>query len=186
MTTTRARARRKPATPATVAFLDGLLGGDAQWGALIEQARVNQDVAHALYDLRTAHGLTQRELAELVGTKQPVIARLEDADYEGHSLSMLSRIAAALRQRLKIEFVPLSRVTPSRQPTRVATARPRAGMQVREAPALNAAAAYAAVARRKKRASAQKRSKKTSATVGRAQNTDARVRGSVGRAKRLS
>ena len=44
------------------------------------------------------------QLAKLIGTKQPVIARLEDADYEGHSLSMLQRIAEALDQRLEVSF----------------------------------------------------------------------------------
>jgi hypothetical protein len=34
---------------------------------------------------------------------------LEDADYEGHSLSMLRRIAAALSQRVEIRFVPAAR-----------------------------------------------------------------------------
>ena len=42
---------------------------------------------------RTEAGLSQKELAEMIGTTQSVISRLEDADYEGHSLSMLSRIA---------------------------------------------------------------------------------------------
>ena len=46
------------------------------------------------------------ELAEAVGTKQQVIARLEDADYEGHSLSMLRRIAEALDHRLELKMVP--------------------------------------------------------------------------------
>ena len=55
---------------------------------------------------RTRAGLTQTQLAELIDTKQPVIARLEDADYEGHSLSMLQRIAEALGQRLEVSFVP--------------------------------------------------------------------------------
>ena len=105
----RARTRKatRRTTPDTVAYLDDLFGRDKDWNALVEKARVNRDVAHALYDLRTSHGLTQTQLAELVGTKQPVIARLEDADYEGHSLSMLSRIATALNQRVKVEFVPL-------------------------------------------------------------------------------
>ncbi len=59
-----------------------------------------------IFDARTRAGLTQTQLAELIDTKQPVIARLEDADYEGHSLSMLQRIAEALGQRLEVSFVP--------------------------------------------------------------------------------
>jgi transcriptional regulator with XRE-family HTH domain len=71
----------------------------------IANARINQEVAQMIYDARTAAGLSQRELAELAGTKQPVIARLEDADYEGHSLTMLQRIAEALGQRLELRMV---------------------------------------------------------------------------------
>jgi hypothetical protein len=37
-----------------------------------------------------------------------VIARLEDADYEGHSLSMLQRIAHVLNQRLEIQLIPIA------------------------------------------------------------------------------
>jgi hypothetical protein len=43
----------------------------------------------------------------LVGTTASVICRLEDADYEGHSLAMLRRIAIALKQRVEIRFVPV-------------------------------------------------------------------------------
>ncbi len=42
---------------------------------------------------------------KLVGTTASVICLLEDADYEGHSLSMLRRIAAALHRRVEIRFV---------------------------------------------------------------------------------
>jgi predicted transcriptional regulator len=48
--------------------------------------------------------LTQKELADRIGTKQSAIARLEDADYDGHSLSMLQKIAGALNQRVEIKF----------------------------------------------------------------------------------
>ena len=34
-----------------------------------------------------------------------MISRLEDADYEGHSLAMLNRIAAAVERRIEIRFV---------------------------------------------------------------------------------
>jgi predicted transcriptional regulator len=47
-------------------------------------------------------GLRNRNWADLVGTKQPVIARLENAEYAGHSLSMLSRMAKALNRRLVV------------------------------------------------------------------------------------
>ena len=40
-----------------------------------------------------------------MGTTQSVISRLEDADYEGHSLAMLNRIAAAVERRVEIRFV---------------------------------------------------------------------------------
>ena len=72
----------------------------------IAAARTNLQVAQMIYDCRTKAGLSQRQLADLIGSKQPVIARLEDADYEGHSLTMLQRIAAALEQRLEVRFVP--------------------------------------------------------------------------------
>ena len=72
----------------------------------IAQARINFEVAQMIYDARTKAGLSQSELAALIGSKQPVIARLEDAGYEGHSLTMLQRIAAALEQRLELRFVP--------------------------------------------------------------------------------
>jgi transcriptional regulator with XRE-family HTH domain len=74
----------------------------------LETERVNAEVAQAIYDLRKEAGLTQKELADLIGTTQSVISRLEDADYEGHSLSMLSRIAGHLNRRLIIKMVPPS------------------------------------------------------------------------------
>jgi len=42
--------------------------------------------------------------SDRVGTKQSAIARLEDADYDGHSLSMLQKIAGALNQKVEIKF----------------------------------------------------------------------------------
>lgn len=75
----------------------------------LEEARANDSVARKLVMLRLQAGLTQRELAKLVGTTASAICRLEDADYEGHSLAMLNRIASALKQRVEIRFVPVIR-----------------------------------------------------------------------------
>ena len=73
--------------------------------ALLEEERANAKIAGLIYRLRTEAGLTQRELAERVGTTASVVCRLEDADYEGHSLAMLRRIAAALGKRVALAFV---------------------------------------------------------------------------------
>lgn len=82
--------------------------------AMLEEERANAEIGRKIYELRTRAGLTQKELADLVGTTASVICRLEDADYEGHSLSMLRRIAAALNRRVEIRFVPAAQ---NRQPT---------------------------------------------------------------------
>ena len=71
----------------------------------LQEERANAEIARKIYDLRKAAGLSQRALAELVGTTASVICRLEDADYEGHSLAMLQRIASAVNKRVEIRFV---------------------------------------------------------------------------------
>ncbi len=73
----------------------------------LEQARADDQVARKIQALRQKAGLTQKQLAELVRTTPSVISRLEDDDYEGHSMAMLRRIAAALNQRVEIRFVPV-------------------------------------------------------------------------------
>ena len=75
---------------------------DPKRKASVAAERVNAEIARRLYDLRTEAGLTQEQLAELVGTTQSVISRLEDSDYDGHSLTMLSRIAEALHKKLSV------------------------------------------------------------------------------------
>jgi len=80
---------------------------------LLQEMRVNDDIARKIFHLRSEAGLTQRQLAKLVGTTASVICRLEDADYEGHSLAMLNRIAEAVNKRVVINFVPLKRTKKS-------------------------------------------------------------------------
>lgn len=82
------------------------VGEDPGRRAAYEEELLNAEIASLLYRLRTEAGLSQRELAKRVGTTASVICRLEDADYQGHSLAMLRRIAAALDRRLEIRFVP--------------------------------------------------------------------------------
>lgn len=81
----------------------------------LDEERFHAQIARLIHDLREEAGLTQQELAERVGTTQSVISRLEDADYEGHSLQMLSRIAHALGHKLSIRVEAEPATTRRRQ-----------------------------------------------------------------------
>jgi len=78
----------------------------------LETARLNAGIARESYTPRRKARLTQEQLAQLVGTTGSVISRLEDDDYEGHSLKMLQRISVALNRRLEIRFPPMTRHPP--------------------------------------------------------------------------
>lgn len=83
------------------------MAADPGLAASIENELTALHAAALIYQTRKLAGLTQTEMATKVGTHQSVIARLEDSDYDGHSISMLMKIAAALDCRLKLEFEPL-------------------------------------------------------------------------------
>ena len=102
--TKRRHARR--GTPASE-VLGLITGDDAELREAIRQQKLNVVVAEMIHEARTAAELSQAQLAKLVGTTQSVISRLEDADYEGHSLTMLQRIAEALHRRLVVRMVPV-------------------------------------------------------------------------------
>jgi ribosome-binding protein aMBF1 (putative translation factor) len=91
---------------AALEIIRGSIERDPELAEMVKESSVNAQVSLIIYDVRKQAGLTQKQLADLIGTTQSVIARLEDADYEGHSLSMLARIAAALDRKLKIEMLP--------------------------------------------------------------------------------
>ena len=103
-------AKRNPFKSKSLqAAFDRYVGDDPEQQQAFEEAIADYDVARKIYDLRTKSGLSQRELARRIGTTASVICQLEDADYQGHSLLMLRRIAAALDKRVEIRFVPLRR-----------------------------------------------------------------------------
>ncbi|MHB9038815.1 MAG: helix-turn-helix domain-containing protein [Armatimonadota bacterium] len=86
-------------------IIDAQIGDDSKLRQAIEREVANARVAQAIYDARKEAGLSQRELARLIGTSHSTIVRLEDADYKGHSLTMLTRIAAALGKHVQISLV---------------------------------------------------------------------------------
>jgi len=62
------------------------------------------DIAIQLTSLRRKAGLSQKELAKRVGTSQQQISRLESPSYEGHSLSMLRRVAEVLGATIRVQI----------------------------------------------------------------------------------
>jgi DNA-binding XRE family transcriptional regulator len=99
-------------SPGLRALRKRYIGSDPERVASFERAVADAGVAQSIYDLRTKAGLSQRELADRVGTTASVICRLEDADYDGHSMSMLRRVAAAVGQRVEVLFLPLDHLQP--------------------------------------------------------------------------
>ena len=101
--------RTKPVVDAVEILHRRFYAGKAARLKNLEEERANEEIAVKIRELRTASNLTQIQLARLIGTTASVICRLEDADYEGHSLAMLRKIAGALNQRVEIRFVPIRR-----------------------------------------------------------------------------
>jgi len=77
---------------------------DSDFAKRFKKAGQAWDVALQLASLRKDAGLSQKELARKVGTSQQQISRLESPSYEGHSLSMLRRVAEVLGATLSVEI----------------------------------------------------------------------------------
>jgi predicted transcriptional regulator len=83
---------------------------DPEFQAAAEELEPAYQVAR----LRMMRGLTQEQLAEMVGTKQPSIARLESGKMEPR-LSFLRRVVEALGGQLEVQIVPQEEVPASEQ-----------------------------------------------------------------------
>jgi transcriptional regulator with XRE-family HTH domain len=77
---------------------------DPDFAERFERAGEAWDVALQLVALREKAGLSQRDLARKLKTSQQNISRLESASYEGHSLSMLRRVANVLGATVRVTF----------------------------------------------------------------------------------
>jgi ribosome-binding protein aMBF1 (putative translation factor) len=84
-----------------------LIGDDPPAQEEFEEGLVNIEAAQLIYDMRTKAGLSQRELANKIGTSASAINRLESADYPGHTIGIVRRIATALNRRLELRAVPI-------------------------------------------------------------------------------
>ena len=88
-------------------YIEKAIKRDPSLKERLEKADHAWDIAFQIYDLRKAARLTQTQLARLVHTSQPNIARIESADYEGYTHKTLEKVAKALKARLEVRVVPL-------------------------------------------------------------------------------
>jgi transcriptional regulator with XRE-family HTH domain len=72
--------------------------------AVRESAEQDLALGQLIYDLRTAAELSQRELAERMGTTQSLISRLEEGGGAKNRLDTLARVATALDRHLVVSF----------------------------------------------------------------------------------
>jgi len=86
---------------------DRYIKGDPEMEKYFEELGVKADIARQLYNLRIQAGLTQEQLADLVGIDPSVIDDVEEADYEGDFLALASRIANALHRKVEVRLVPV-------------------------------------------------------------------------------
>ncbi len=77
---------------------------DAGFAERFEKAGEAWDVALQISALREGAGFSQKDLARKLKTSQQQISRLESPSYEGHSLSMLRRVAEALGASVHVVF----------------------------------------------------------------------------------
>jgi ribosome-binding protein aMBF1 (putative translation factor) len=112
--------KRKFQSGAVQELYDELVGDDTAAQEEFEEGLVNIEAAQLIHDMRTMAGLSQRALARKVGTSASAINRLESADYEGHTIAMVRRIATALSRRLELRAIPV-KTTPGRARTTART-----------------------------------------------------------------
>ena len=99
-------ATKRKTSNAVKILHDRYVKDNSEMGELLQDEREKSEVAREIHNIRKKAGLTQAELAKEVGTTQSVISCLESADYNGHSLEMLRRIAHALHCRVEVHIVP--------------------------------------------------------------------------------
>ena len=83
---------------------------DPDFAERFEAAGAAWDIALQLAALREQAGLSQKQLAKKLHTSQQQISRLESPAYEGHSLSMLRRVAHALNAEVKVSIEPVRKL----------------------------------------------------------------------------
>jgi ribosome-binding protein aMBF1 (putative translation factor) len=78
---------------------------DPEFKKAFDEEELFANIAIQIAKIRQKKGMSQKELAKLIDTKQQAISRIENVSYRRYSINTLSRIARAMNKRLKVSFV---------------------------------------------------------------------------------
>lgn len=87
-------------------IINSMMKNDPELQQMVRESSINAQVADIVYQARESAGLSQEQLAELVGINPSVIAKLEDAEDLVDCLSILAKITVALDRHLDIKLLP--------------------------------------------------------------------------------
>jgi len=114
-----AELQREPTDDAVTIIHRRYIEGNPELEAYLIEERERLLLAGRIYDLRVNAGMSHAELAKKIGVPTSTIVRLEDTDYDRHSLPLLRKIAA-FGMRLELNIVPMTkkevRTTPPLKP----------------------------------------------------------------------
>ena len=98
-----------PLTNSTVTAIDQRTKDDSDFAAAVEAELQAMRIEQELVALRTASGMSQRQLAAKLGVKQPVIAKLEAGKTRNIGLQTLVRAVKAMNGRIEVSITPATR-----------------------------------------------------------------------------
>jgi ribosome-binding protein aMBF1 (putative translation factor) len=101
-----ATSKKAKSPPASTILFDRYYRAHPRRIAALRRTRQELALGRRIRALREDRGLSQAQLAKALRTHAPAISRIEDADYDGHSLRILRRIADFFDQDLVVSFRP--------------------------------------------------------------------------------
>ena len=94
-------------------WIDHEVEADPRLARAVEELIAEMKLEQQIVGLREKRGLTQRQLAKLLGTSQPYVAKLESGRVKNLGVKTLVKCAQALGASVSIRMAPLKRSSPT-------------------------------------------------------------------------